>query len=140
MIDKLIEYFLRFPGIGPRQAKRFAYFLADQDENFLKDLSNAVLEIKNKIKQCPECFRFYEQEAGSQCSICSSKNRDSSLLMIVEKDADLEIVERAGAYNGKYFVLGSTLSLTGDKNDKERFKALFEKVKKNYDYENRCNC
>ena len=129
MLDKLIEYFLKLPGIGPRQAKRFAYFLADQDEKFLKDLSIEILDIKNKIKQCPSCFKFHG-DASEECTICSSLNRDKSLLVIVEKDVDLENFERAGVYNGRYFILGSTLSLAENKTDNTRFKALFEKVKK----------
>ena len=128
MLDKLIEYFLKLPGIGPRQAKRFAYFLADQDEKFLKDLSIEILDIKNKIKQCPSCFKFHG-DASEECTICSSLNRDKSLLVIVEKDVDLENFERAGVYNGRYFILGSTLSLTGEKNENERFKILFNKIK-----------
>lgn len=127
MIDKLIEYFLKFPGIGPRQAKRFAYFLALQDKNFTEDLSRLISEIKKQINQCPDCFRFFE---GEKCAICSSLNRDKNILMIIEKDVDLENIERAGIYNGKYFILGGVMPLTNDKNNL-RFKELFEKVKKN---------
>jgi len=126
VFDKLIEYFLKFPGIGPRQAKRFVYFLVLQDEKFIKDLSEEILDIKNKIKQCPDCFRFFE---GEKCAICFSLNRDKSLLMIIEKDVDLENIEKAGIYNGKYFILGGVMPLTGDKNNL-RFKELFEKIKK----------
>ena len=126
MLGKLIEYFLKFPGIGPRQAKRFAYFLAAEDEKFLKDFSQLISEVKKDIKQCPECFRFFE---GEKCPICHGLNRDKNLLMIIEKDVDLENMERAGVYNGKYFVLGGTLPLTGEKNNL-RFKELYEKVEK----------
>jgi recombination protein RecR len=128
IFEKLIGYFLKLPGIGPRQAKRFAYFLASQDENFLKDLSVAILDIKNKIKQCPECFKLHS-EASEKCLICSGLNRDKFLLMIIEKDVDIESIERAGVYNGRYFVLGSTISLTDDKIDNIRFKKLFDKIK-----------
>jgi recombination protein RecR len=128
VFEKLIEYFLKFPGIGPRQAKRFAYFLASQDKNFTEDLSEEILDIKNKIKQCPSCFRFYG-DAGTECTICSSLNRDKSLLTIVEKDVDLENIERAGIYNGKYFVLGGVMILGGGgKENGLRFKQLFDKT------------
>jgi len=124
MLDKLIEYFLKFPGVGPRQAKRFAYFLALQDKNFTEDLSRLISEIKKEINQCPDCFRFFE---GEKCAICSSLNRDKNILMIIEKDVDLENIERAGIYNGKYFILGGVMPLTGDKNNL-RFKELYNKV------------
>ncbi|MBU1159579.1 toprim domain-containing protein [Patescibacteria group bacterium] len=126
MFDKLIESFLKFPGIGPRQAKRFAYFLAGQDASFLKNLSELILDIKKEIKQCGSCFRFY---AAAKCDICSSAGRDKNILMIVEKDVDLENIEKAGIYNGQYFVLGGVLSLLNNHADKLRFKELFEKVK-----------
>jgi len=125
-MDKLIEYFLRFPGIGPRQAKRFAYFLVSQDKNFTEDLSRLISEIKKEINQCPDCFRFFE---GEKCAICSGSNRDKNILMIIEKDVDLENIEKAGIYNGKYFILGGVMSLTNDKNNL-RFKELYNKISK----------
>lgn len=132
IFEKLIEIFLKFPGIGPRQAKRFAYFLAGQDAKFLKDFAELVLEIKKDIKQCNSCFRFFESTTVvDSCNICSNINRDKNLLMLVEKDVDLENIERSGIYNGRYFVLGGTLSLANNHAGKLRFKELFEKVKKN---------
>lgn len=131
MFDKLIESFLKFPGIGPRQAKRFAYFLAGQDAGFLKKLSELILDIKKEIKQCDSCYRFFEPKTDFGCQICSDSSRDKSLLMIVEKDVDLENVEKTGIYNGQYFVLGGVLSLFNNHAGKLRFKELFEKVKKN---------
>lgn len=130
VFDKLIEYFLQFPGIGPRQAKRFAYFLAGKDEKFLKSFAELILEINKEIKQCNSCYRFYQGRA-EECNICSSLNRDRNLLMIVEKDFDLENIERAGVYNGKYFILGGTIPLINNgKGAQLRFKELFEKAKK----------
>ena len=129
MLDKLIESFLKFPGIGPRQAKRFAYFLAGQDAGFLKNLSELILEIKKEIKQCGSCFRFFESTTVvDSCQICSNSTRDKNLLMIVEKDVDLENIEKAGIYNGRYFVLGGVLSLLNNHAGKLRFKELFEKA------------
>ncbi len=89
------------------------------------NLFNAPEIIKNKIKQCPECFRFFE---GEKCSVCSGLNRDKNILMIVEKDVDLENIEKAGVYNGRYFVLGGVMPFTGDKNNL-RFKELFDRAK-----------
>ena len=131
-LDQLIEYFLKFPGIGPRQAKRFAYFLAGESENFVKNFTRLILEVKNQTRQCKSCWRFFETQnhSASLCGICSNLNRDASSLMVVEKDVDLDNIERAGAYHGKYFVLGGTISLTGNNKNNLRLKELFEKVKK----------
>lgn len=133
IFEKLTELFLKFPGIGPRQARRFAYFLAGENKEFANALAEAILEIKKDARQCPSCYRFYELPQTTTvvvCPICSSPNRDSSLLMVVEKNMDLDNLEKTGAYNGKYFILGGTLSLNGKNNAGElRFKELFEKVK-----------
>ncbi|MBI4692227.1 MAG: recombination protein RecR [Candidatus Terrybacteria bacterium] len=129
-LDGLIEYFLKFPGVGPRQAKRFAYFLAGESERFAKNLSQAILEIKNSVKQCSLCFRFYQNGANGKCNICSNLNRNKSLLMVVEKDVDLENIERTNIYNGRYFVLGGVISLNAKNNiDNLRFKQLFDLTK-----------
>ena len=130
--DQLIEYFLKFPGIGPRQAKRFAYFLAGEDEKFVKGLAALILETKKNVKQCGGCYRFFETQnsSASLCDICSNRNRETSVLMIVEKDVDLDNIERVGIYNGGYFVLGGTVSLIGNGKNNLRLKEIFEKVKK----------
>lgn len=129
--NKLIEAFLKFPGIGPRQAKRFVYFLAGEEKEFVDNLSELILEVKNKMKQCGECYRYFSLGGEtSKCPICSNSNRDSATIMLVEKDVDLENIERTGIFDGKYFVLGGLLSLSGNGKADIRLKQLFEKVKK----------
>lgn len=125
--EKLIELFLKFPGIGPRQAKRFAFFLAAQDDIFLKNLISSLSEIKNEVKQCKSCFRF-SSSGDINCKICANTNKEK-LIMVVEKDVDLENINKSEVYNGKYFVLGGALSLSQSNESNLRFKELFEKVK-----------
>lgn len=129
-LEKLIEYFLKFPGIGPRQAKRFAYFLAEQDPDYIKNFSQLIIEIKKDVRQCSSCYKFFEESGNSkECSLCRDINRDK-IIMVVEKDVDLENIERTDIYNGKYFVLGGVISLVNNNHKKPHFKELFEKVKK----------
>ncbi len=133
--EKLIEHFLKFPGIGPRQAKRFGYFLADADGDFVEELARLILEVKKNVIQCQSCFRFFEtvrNPASDKCGVCADLNRDSSLLMAVEKDVDLENIEKSGVYNGRYFVLCGVLSLANGvkKQGNTRFKELFNNVQK----------
>ena len=132
MFDRLIEHFLHFPGIGPRQAKRFVYFLARGDKKFIEDFSRDVLEITKGFKECDSCHGFFEFKSSelTTCSTCSSLNRDNSKLMIVEKDVDFENIEKTGVYDGKYFILGGTLPVSNDKKHDLKFRELFEKVKK----------
>jgi len=120
-IDKLTEIFKHFPGIGPRQAKRFVYFLLTRNKNYLKEFTSLIEELKNEIVICPECFQYFTKgkQATSLCDICSGKNRDENVLMIVARDIDLENIEKSHSFNGKYFVLGGTIPIL-DKNPEQR--------------------
>lgn len=108
--DRLTELFMRFPGIGPKQAKRFVYFLLREHSHYKEQLIKALEELKFTGKQCEKCYRFFgdknAQLAKPLCSICDTESRDQSQLMIVEKELDLDAVEKTGSYNGLYFILG----------------------------------
>lgn len=112
MIEKLVEMFSKFPGIGQRQAKRFVFFLLSEDYNFIKNLTGEISALKNSIKNCQSCFRFYfeKKSGGNICSICENSER-SGTLMVLSTDIDLENIEKAGAFGGKYFVLGGTVPI-----------------------------
>ena len=130
--DKLADLFRQFPGIGPRQAKRFVFFLLSRDKGYLEELNALITNLKEHIVQCKECFRFFQRKNGATlCPICADPNRDTSELMVVAKDTDLEAMEKSGTYHGKYFVLGGTLALIEKKNaDTLRFKELQARVTK----------
>ena len=131
-INRLIESFLKFPGIGPRQARRFVYFLAGENKEYADNLAKLILEVKSGMKQCESCYRYFESKniEIDLCPVCSGASRDSSVIMGVEKDVDLENIERTGNFRGKYFVLGGLLSLAGNGIAEVRLKQLFDKVKK----------
>ncbi|MBI2039145.1 MAG: recombination protein RecR [Candidatus Niyogibacteria bacterium] len=126
-LEKLIELFMRFPGIGARQAARFAYYLVDENKKTRDDLIAAIAALAG-IRRCGECFRVLG--AGS-CAVCADAQRDHSTITILEKDADLAVFERAGVYDGHYFVLGGTLSEFGDGEgaSRLRFRKLYERIK-----------
>ena len=124
-IRKLKEYFERFPGIGPRQAQRFVYWLLNENSQFINELSGLLLELKRDVKQCGECFRFY---TSNECRLCQDKNRDNSRLLVVEKDVDLENIEKTGIYNGRYFVLGDIVPLGQTLPKNIRLKELFSRA------------
>ena len=125
VIQKLREYFERFPGIGPRQAQRFVYWLLSEEPQFINELAGLLLELKKGTKQCKECFRFY---TSSECRICRDTNRDNSRLLVVEKDVDLENIEKTGVYNGRYFVLGDIVPLGQTLPKNIRLKELFNRL------------
>lgn len=128
-ISKLTEYFKEFPGIGPRQAKRFVYFLLTKNPSYLEEISRLILSIKKSIRVCPSCFRFYQDENKSSCSICSNQNRDQKQLMIVSRDIDFEAIEKSKFYNGYYFVLGGTIPILDKEPEKRvRLNELYNKL------------
>src|ERR1035437_2749760 len=113
---KLIELFSEFPGIGPRQARRFAYFILTRNNSFLDDFVKNIAAAKKSLRVCSSCQRFFtltntSGSASKMCSICSDEGRDHTSLMIVARDSDLEAVEKSGVYNGLYFVLGGIVPI-----------------------------
>lgn len=124
-LGKLEEIFRHFPGIGPRQAKRFAYFLLTKSDFELAEFAKSILELKKSVFACSLCQRFFP--AGNKvvnvdtpiCSICSDPNRDTDTLMIVGRDIDLQAVERSRAYNGLYFVLGGSVPIFDEAPDQK---------------------
>ncbi len=109
---------MRFPGIGPKQAKRFVYFLLREHSQYKEQLIKALEDLKFTGKQCERCFRFYgdaHNTGKSLCDICASIGRDQSLLMVVEKELDLDAIEKTGSYNGLYFILGGLVPPLTDK-------------------------
>ncbi len=118
-IEKLTELFEHFPGIGPRQARRFVQFLLAASPATRGELSEVVQQLGAHTMQCKKCYRWFvkEGEKGSLCTICASLRRDIGTLFVVEKDADMENVERSG-FNGLYFVLGGTIPLAAEEPQK----------------------
>ena len=107
-IDHLTQLFSKYPGIGSRQARRFVYFLLKSDKSFFEELVSVISSIKKTTDQCKVCCRFFEnrREKEKICEICNDPNIDRSVLMIVEKDIDLENMRKSKIFNGRYFVLG----------------------------------
>jgi len=132
-IQKLIKLFSEFPGIGPRQAKRFVYFLLTRNSEYLEKFLENVRNLKKETSLCTHCFRYYtkNKSASTSCPTCSEENRDESLLMIVSRDVDFENVEKTGFYNGKYFVLGGSVPILEKEPDKKiRIKELEKRIEK----------
>lgn len=111
--DRLVELFMRFPGIGPKQAKRFVYFLLREHFHFKEQLIKALEELKFTGKQCQMCFRYFgdknPESTRTQCDICLDESRDHATLMLLEKELDMDAVEKTGSYNGRYFILGGLI-------------------------------
>ncbi len=118
-IEELTHAFTKFPGIGPRQAKRFVFHLLSSSSVDRNLLASLITKLGNDISQCSLCMRF-APTTDRLCKICKDTKREPGLLMIVEKDQDLSAVERAHAYKGFYFVLGGIITLSGKGSIREK--------------------
>ncbi len=106
-ISKLIEGFMRLPGIGPKTAQRLAFFVLSMEEDDVIDLAKALVHAKRDLHSCPICNNITDRE---QCFVCSDKKRDQSIICVVQDPRDLIAMERTGEYNGLYHVLGGAIS------------------------------
>ena len=117
-IDRLSQLFEKFPGIGPRQARRFVQYLLVASPALRQDISEQIRMLGTQTTQCKECYRWFTKEnKNSLCPICADEHRDKQLLFVVEKDADIDNVERSG-YKGLYFVLGGIIPLASEEPEK----------------------
>lgn len=107
LLEKLIEALRCLPGVGPKTAQRMALQLLTRGRDNGKRLSSILKDAMEQISHCRSCRIFSESEI---CEICTSTNRDQSLLCIVENPIDVSAVEQTASYRGKYFVLLGHLS------------------------------
>jgi recombination protein RecR len=114
-MEELIELFKKFPGIGPRQAKRFVSFLMHSNNSYRQDLITGISSVNSKVVTCIDCNRkFINYKNNTKCPICAKK-RDEKNLLILAYDNDIEIFERTLVYNGQYFILGKYIPLFSEK-------------------------
>lgn len=106
-IEKLIQLLAKLPGLGPRSARRAALHLIKKKDQLLIPLAHAAQAAVEKVTVCGLCGNV---DTADPCSICTDVKRDSTTLVLVEDVADLWALERAGAVNCLYHVLGGTLS------------------------------
>ncbi len=106
-LKKLIESFARLPGIGLKTAQRLAYYVLTMDEKEVIDFSHCIIEAHKKIINCEICKDLTDKKL---CNICSNKNRDTSIICVVEKSKDVNSIENTREYNGMYHVLHGLIS------------------------------
>jgi len=108
---RLLEALEKLPGVGPRSAERMAFYLLRVSREETRELSQAIIEVKDRLRFCEICFNLSE---GGRCRICQDPSRDSSTLCVVEEPKDVLAIEKTGAYRGLYHVLlGAIAPLDG---------------------------
>jgi recombination protein RecR len=106
-IERLIALLAKLPGLGPRSARRAALTLLKKREQLLAPLSAALAEAAARVRTCQVCGAL---DSTDPCAICADGARDGTLLCVVEEVGALWAMERAGAFRGRYHVLGGLLS------------------------------
>ena len=106
-LERLVEQFSKFPGIGRKGATRMAYQVLSMDPKEAAELASAIQDAHTKLHRCRICQDYTEQEV---CRICSSPKRDPSVICVVESPRDVTAFERTREYNGLYHVLHGLIS------------------------------
>ncbi|MBL7124187.1 MAG: recombination protein RecR [Actinobacteria bacterium] len=128
-VENLINEFRKLPGIGPKSAKRIVFFLLKLSHSDIVKFSKNLIEMKEKVKFCSQCYSLTEEDI---CHICRDQSRDRKKICIVEEVSDVIIVEKTGEYRGLYHILGGLLSPIENVGPEEiRVPRLLERVKAN---------
>ncbi len=106
-IANLVAAFARLPGVGPKTALRYVFYMLKQPKHDLEVMARALRELGEKIGVCPMCFTYTEHEV---CEICRDDERETNVLCVVEEARDIATIESTNAYHGLYHVLGGNLN------------------------------
>ncbi len=125
-LAQLIEFFQKFPGIGPKSAQRMAFHLLKMPSGEVQRFAQILVDAKEQIHYCDICFNM---SAANPCEICTDDKRDKSVICVVAETKDLIAIEKTREYNGLYHVLQGTLSpLDGIGVEDIRIKELLTRV------------
>lgn len=137
-IQRLTEFFLKFPGVGPKQAARFVFHLLREDGAAVRELAEAIAKIQDEVRLCGQCYKTFDANGSTPqshsgqassprvssgaspvgsasgsatlCELCRNPKRNARQVLVVEKEADLENIERSHWYEGLYHVLGGIIN------------------------------
>lgn len=130
-ISKLIQELSALPGIGTKSAQRLAFHILNMPKEQVEELSSAILDAKQNVRYCKECFTLTDEEI---CPICSDSSRNHKVIMVVENTRDLAAYEKTQKYNGVYHVLHGAISpMLGIGPGDIKLKELMQRLQKDVD-------
>ena len=125
-ISKLIQELSTLPGIGTKSAQRLAFHILNMPKEQVEELSSAILDAKQNVRYCKECFTLTDEEI---CPICSDSSRNHKVIMVVENTRDLAAYEKTQKYDGVYHVLHGAISpMLGIGPDDIKLKELLQRL------------
>lgn len=126
VIQNLIDCYKKLPGIGAKSAERMALATLDFDQEVNDIFSESIKNLKSAVKRCKKCNNYCESD---YCSICSSNDRDNSIICVVEEPKNIFLFEKVETYKGQYHVLDGLISpLDGITPDKLNINSLLKRI------------
>ena len=127
----LQEALMKLPGVGNKTAARLAYHIIDMDAQDVENLAAAIRNVKMDTHPCPRCFTTIDNDK-EVCEICASNKRDGKIICLVKDSKDLDAIERAGTFNGKYHVTGGLISpIAGISQEDIHLRELIQRISEN---------
>lgn len=125
-IQRLAHQLSRLPGIGEKTASRLTFFILKASESYVRELAQALLDVKSKIHPCSLCCNLTDREP---CALCQDPRRSDDVICVVEQPIDMQAIERSREYRGRYHVLHGALSpLEGIGPDQLRIQELLKRL------------
>ena len=127
LIANAVAEFKKLPGIGEKTALRLILHLLKQDEDMVTNFSEAVREMRSEVKTCIKCYNYSDNEV---CDLCTSANREKSVVCVVENIRDVIAIENTGTFRGLYHVLGGIISpVNGVGPDELNIQGLLDRIR-----------
>jgi len=127
-LARLIDELGKLPGVGPKTAQRLAYHILRTQSVDAEALAAAIRSVKTDLRYCSVCFNIAETDP---CAICSSDERDATVVCVVEEPLDVLAIERTGQFKGRYHVLHGAISpVNGVRPDDLKIPQLVERVRR----------
>lgn len=126
-LEKIIGVFRKMPGVGPKQAERFAMYVVRASSPEVENMVEALREVKASVRHCAECYNYAE---GALCPVCADAGRDRGVICAVERPQDLAAIEKAKSFSGVYHVLhGAVSPAAGVLPEQIKLKELLDRVR-----------
>lgn len=127
-IQRLLDEFAKLPGIGPKSAERFVFYLLARPPEEVEQFAKTIERARKRVRRCSECCDFAE---GDPCQYCGDPSRDRTTICVVAESQDVLAIEKTGEFHGLYHVLGGVLRPTeGMTPDRLRIKELVARVRR----------
>jgi recombination protein RecR len=125
-MGRMVEAFMKLPGIGRKSAERLAFAILGMTMDEAGGIAQAILSLKNNSRYCPICNNITEEEL---CSICRDEKRDLSRICVVEEPSNILILEKTGIFRGRYHaIMGAIAPLDGIGPEDLKIDGLMERL------------